>query len=136
MLVHSIAPASATRPLTSCRRSSTFVSVTATKVTEKFGERLKALRERANVSQTELAKVVQLSKAIIARWEQGETSPTLENMHRVAAFFGVTLSELVGEEPDEGAALRQAEALLQQWSPALATIRQVVHAAAARKREE
>jgi len=110
--------------------------VAATTVTGKFGERLKALRERAKVSQTELAKGVHLSKAIVARWEQGQTSPTLENMHRVAGFFGVTLSELVGEGPDEAAALREAEALLQQWTPALAAIRQVVHAAAARKREE
>ena len=46
----------------------------------KFGERLKELRQENGIGQVELAKQISVSKGIISLWENGLREPTLSNL--------------------------------------------------------
>lgn len=56
------------------------------------GSAVRAARQRAGVSQAELAKRARTSQPAIARLEQGRVSPTIISLDRIAKALG---SELV-----------------------------------------
>lgn len=51
-----------------------------------FGEKVKQVREKLNLSQEELAKELGVSFATINRWEKGHTHPTYETLQRFEKF--------------------------------------------------
>ena len=51
-------------------------------------------------SQEELAEKCQISRQAIAKWESGESVPTIEKLIFLADFYKVTLDELVGRKED------------------------------------
>lgn len=57
---------------------------------------LKRLRDRAEVSQTELARALGVRQSTVAMWENGKNNPGYETLLRLADFFGVTTDELRG----------------------------------------
>ncbi|MET3559222.1 transcriptional regulator with XRE-family HTH domain [Streptococcus rupicaprae] len=61
----------------------------------KFPEQLKTLRTQKRLSQEDLATQLHLSRQAISRWENGETSPDLETLVKLASIFDVSLDELV-----------------------------------------
>lgn len=61
-----------------------------------FGLRLKRLRERKDLSQAELARKLNVSKASINRYENNIQSPTLANAKRLAEILDTTLDYLAG----------------------------------------
>ncbi|MFA9413894.1 MULTISPECIES: helix-turn-helix domain-containing protein [unclassified Streptococcus] len=61
----------------------------------KFPEQLKTLRTQKSWSQDDLANQLHLSRQAISRWENGETSPDLDTLVKLASIFEVTLDELV-----------------------------------------
>ncbi len=71
----------------------------------KLGERLKVLRDRGNMTQEELAKKVQLSKANICKYEKNSVEPNIETIVKVCEIFNVTSDYLLGitdnAAPDE-----------------------------------
>lgn len=65
-----------------------------------LGSRLKALRIKNNESLQDVADAVKASKAHIWDIERGASkNPTMELLDKLATHFGVSISELVGEEP-------------------------------------
>jgi HTH-type transcriptional regulator, cell division transcriptional repressor len=54
-----------------------------------FGARLKAARLHAKLSQRELAQRLGCVEFSVSRWEHDRSSPTLENVHRMADLCGV-----------------------------------------------
>ena len=56
------------------------------------GERIRAARETAGLSQRELAARMGTSQAAVARLEAGGVGATLTTLHRVAAALGLELS--------------------------------------------
>lgn len=67
-----------------------------------FGAQLKRLRLRKGQSLQELADAVGASKAHI--WElevEKSTNPSLDLLKKLADHFEVSISQLVGEQPDE-----------------------------------
>jgi len=67
-----------------------------------LGARLKQLRIKKNKSLQEVADAVKASKAHIWEVEQGRsTNPTMELLNALAGYFEVSVSYLVGENPDE-----------------------------------
>ena len=62
----------------------------------KYGKRLKELRERYGYSQEELAKLLNTSRSRIANYEQGIREPDMEMQETLADFFNVTLDYLFG----------------------------------------
>ena len=65
-----------------------------------YGESLKYQRERANLSQHQLAKEIGTSQGNISRWENGEVLPNIDFCVKLAEFYGITLDELVGRNAD------------------------------------
>lgn len=63
-----------------------------------FAERLRDLRNEKGLSQRELAKQLQVSSAIISKWENGLMQPTADNIIAVADFFNVCADYLLGRK--------------------------------------
>lgn len=60
------------------------------------GERIRAARLRANLSQETVALVAETDRPSVVRIERGQQSPTLDTLIRLAAAIGVPLRDLVG----------------------------------------
>ena len=61
-----------------------------------LAENLQILRKQNGLSQEELAEKCQVSRQAIAKWESGESVPTIEKLIYLAGLYEVTLDELVG----------------------------------------
>lgn len=66
------------------------------------GYRIAELRESKNLSQSDLAKKLNMSQSTIAMWETNKRGLTDENLNKLADFFGVTTDYLLDrkEAPD------------------------------------
>ncbi|MDE7349183.1 MAG: helix-turn-helix domain-containing protein, partial [Clostridia bacterium] len=62
-----------------------------------FNKRLKELRIENNLSQSQLAKNVNLTQPAIYYWELGKRTPNAQAVVTLAKYFGVTTDYLLGE---------------------------------------
>jgi transcriptional regulator with XRE-family HTH domain len=62
---------------------------------QRFGRRLKTLRERKGLSQAELGRRAELTREYINRLEAGQYDPTLGALRRIAKALGVKLTALL-----------------------------------------
>ncbi len=60
-----------------------------------LGDRLRTAREATGLSQSQVARAAGFPDATICRWETDCHVPTLDNLRRLAAVLGVSLSDLV-----------------------------------------
>ena len=64
---------------------------------QKFGKRLKALRLDHNLTQLELAEILDMSPNFIGMIERGERNTTVENVFWIASAVNVKPSDLFEE---------------------------------------
>ena len=64
----------------------------------KYGKRLKELREQRGYTQEYLAKLLNTSRSRIAMYEQGKRQPDFEMQEALADLFNVTLDYLFGRD--------------------------------------
>jgi transcriptional regulator with XRE-family HTH domain len=64
---------------------------------EQIGPRLRALRQRRNLTLDALAAVTSISISTLSRLESGRRRPTLDLLLPIAAVYGIPLDEIVGE---------------------------------------
>jgi len=64
---------------------------------QKFGKRLKALRLDHNLTQLELAEILDMSPNFIGMIERGERNTTVENVFKIARALKVKPSNLFEE---------------------------------------
>lgn len=64
----------------------------------RFAENLITLRREKKVTQEQLAEFCGVTKASVSKWETRQTIPDTLLLPRLAAFFGVTIDELLGYE--------------------------------------
>ncbi len=62
-----------------------------------FKTRLKELRTENNLSQNELAKLLNMSKMAISHWESGHSKPSITQLIVLAEHFNVTVDYLIGK---------------------------------------
>lgn len=62
----------------------------------KFAERLIELRQEKELSQTELAKQLNISVACINRWEKSLRVPNIDSIIVLCKFFGCSADYLIG----------------------------------------
>ncbi len=67
-----------------------------------FSKISKSLRKEKGLSQIELSKALNVSKACISMIEIGKNEPTANTLIRYADFFGVSTDFLLGREDDFG----------------------------------
>lgn len=63
----------------------------------KFNERLKQLRQEADLSQAEFAKQIGTSKSSVNMYERGEREPGIETLEAIADYFNVDMDYLLGK---------------------------------------
>ena len=64
-----------------------------------LSENLIRLRREKKVTQEELANFLGITKASVSKWETGQSMPDILLLPQLAAFFGITIDELIGYEP-------------------------------------
>lgn len=67
-----------------------------------FAEQLKRIRQERKLSQEDLAQELFISRQAISKWENGEATPDMENLIKLADIFGTSLDYLIlGKEPEK-----------------------------------
>ncbi|MBE6583080.1 MAG: helix-turn-helix transcriptional regulator [Ruminococcaceae bacterium] len=66
-----------------------------------FTERFNELLKSRGINAVTLAKEIGVPKSIVYEWKSGVRDPSLENMLRIADYFGVSLEYLTGREDEE-----------------------------------
>lgn len=61
-----------------------------------FPQRLKELREKNNLRQSELAKILNISTASIGMYEQGRRFPDYDILSDISVYFKVSFDYLLG----------------------------------------
>ncbi|WP_061587169.1 helix-turn-helix domain-containing protein [Streptococcus oralis] len=67
-----------------------------------MSNRLKKLRREKELTQADLAKVLNTNQSQYGKYENGKTNLSLENAQILSEYFGVTLSYLLGLDDDSG----------------------------------
>lgn len=60
--------------------------------------RLKELRKENGITQSELAKSLNVSRSSIAMYENGDRIPSYETLEAISDFFNVSILYLLGKE--------------------------------------
>lgn len=60
-----------------------------------LSEKIKEYRTIYRYNQSELAQQIRVETTTIARWEQGKTQPTINNIKALATFFDCDITELI-----------------------------------------
>ena len=64
-----------------------------------FHEKLQELRKRRGLTQEALAEALYVSRTAVSKWESGRGYPSIDSLKAIAAYFRVTVDELLsGEE--------------------------------------
>lgn len=63
----------------------------------KFGENLRNLRKRKNISQEMLAEKVGVSRQSVSKWETGDAYPEMNNILELCKIFHCHINELVND---------------------------------------
>lgn len=74
----------------------------------KLSKRLIGLRKEKNLSQEELAAVLNVSRQAVSRWETGLAAPSLDKLQFLAEFYGITIDELFYSVEEKPKAQEQA----------------------------
>ena len=57
----------------------------------KQGEYLKNLRNGKGISQDALGEALGISRQSVSKWEQGNSTPDIDNIGKLAEFYGVSI---------------------------------------------
>lgn len=66
-----------------------------------LGEKIYELRTQHNLSQGDLANELNVSRQSISKWENGNSTPDLEKIIKLAEIFNISLDELIKNEGKE-----------------------------------
>ena len=63
-----------------------------------FHEKLQSLRKQKGLTQEALAEKLHVSRTAVSKWESGRGYPNIDSLKATAAFFGVTVDELLSSD--------------------------------------
>lgn len=63
-------------------------------IQRRFGKRIQELRRERELTQEDLADLVEVDRSYMGFIERGERNPTLDKIIKIAKAFKITLSEL------------------------------------------
>ncbi|MDK8790139.1 helix-turn-helix domain-containing protein [Corynebacterium sp. MSK039] len=63
-----------------------------------LAQRIRDLRRKAGLSQSELADKLVVDREAVQGWESGDSAPDIEVLTKLAALFGVSTSDLLGKD--------------------------------------
>lgn len=62
-----------------------------------LNENIKFYRKRRNLTQKDLANLLNIAPTAISAWEVGRNKPLMDNIEQMASIFGIKKSELLGD---------------------------------------
>lgn len=74
-----------------------------------LGERIKEHRKGNGLSQEKLAELAGVSRQAVTKWETGQSSPSTENLFRLAEIFGTTVDLLLNIEGEQNTKQKNIE---------------------------
>lgn len=75
-----------------------------------FADNLRDVRKKKNISQEELAELLNVSRQAVSKWEQGDGYPEAEKLIVLAKKLNVSLDYLISDENEAAEPERQAGA--------------------------
>ena len=83
-----------------------------------FSEKFKQYRKAKDLTQEQLADIFHVSPQAISRWETGATCPDIELLPSIAAYFGVTVDELLGVDKirDKARVEKITKEIYEKWT--------------------
>lgn len=70
---------------------------------KQFGEKIKELRLERNLTQKQLANILDNAQSAIVYWESNKQEPTISALKKLCLFFDVSADYLLGLEDESGA---------------------------------
>lgn len=67
-----------------------------------FSDKLKELRCQKNLSQEDLAEILNISRTAVSKWERGKGLPNIEALKAIGKYFSVSVDYLLNEESSAG----------------------------------
>ena len=67
---------------------------------EEFSKRLKDMRKKRGISQSELTKTINIPQTTYANYEIKNCDPNISTLIKLADFYNISVDELVGRETD------------------------------------
>ena len=61
-------------------------------------DKIQELRKRRNLSQEKLAEELNISRQAVAKWENGDTYPDINNLIQLSNLFNITLDRLLKDD--------------------------------------
>lgn len=77
------------------------------------GNKIKAYRKAAGLTQTELGAAAGIRKSAVSMIENGVTEPSLKTLKAFSSRLGVPIEELLGEDPMDNGELSEAHIQIQ-----------------------
>lgn len=74
-----------------------------------IGKNIKQKRETLGISQNQFAKMAGISQPALSAIESGTKKPNIETVCMIASAFKCTVSELMGEEKENGLVLTEQQ---------------------------
>ena len=66
-----------------------------------FGERIKQLRKKRGLNQSELAKILGVSRTMISAYESDMRKPSYENLIAIVMYFNISMDWMFGNAGDK-----------------------------------
>ena len=63
-------------------------------ISKRFGENLKRIRLKKDMSQTDLAEKIRADKGYVSLLENGKKNPTLATLEKITKALGVSMDDL------------------------------------------
>ena len=93
---------------------------------DKFIENLKSARESRGLTQKQVAEALGVSDRTCSKWETGETEPGIEQLCRLAEFYGLSPAAFFGEEAQKAGSPIRSEFRTLPLSRALPRLRDII----------
>jgi len=65
-----------------------------------IGKRLRAARVQSGLTPKQVSEALQMNASSIYQWERGETMPDFDRAIQLAGLYGMTVSELAGDDQE------------------------------------
>ena len=66
-----------------------------------LGDRIKLYRENKNMTQNDLADILEVSAGTVSKYESGALEPSIESLKRLAELFEISIDELLNDEKEK-----------------------------------
>ena len=75
----------------------------------KISDRIKQLRKKKGVSQSQLAEAIGVKNNTVSTWERGTRKPDVDALHLLSDYFEVPFEYLLGSGEKEGARMKPSQ---------------------------